>query len=421
MPQYRDWSPTTLSIACALGVVLVAQSDARAQTRPVAAAQSSLCQSDDDDDDDTSRAAPAWKRFAFEGACFEISGSFDAVYQKQRGSAGISSVLSTRQGTVSGANEIKTATANFRIESTRQTAPGELKTAFELKYEKASSDASGGNATLTEGSATWAGIKAGYMDSQMNFWNGDFQFSATAPKRTVGLAGYEFKLGEDWTFTLAYETGLPTTQTSKIKFVTVYPDDPVASARIYYEADDVSFQISGIVHELHIDGTSPRLAFLNRATQYKEFGWAATTGLTLPVRLGADGSEFSAQATYAVNASPYLGTNADLSSLASSIPVPVTTQGWSVVGSYHHVLSNHWESNVLASYLTLDISLPHASPSVRTRRYAANLIWKPVDDFKIGGEFGYVESEIETGGPLGLVKGVSGKAMAGYLFATLEF
>ena len=87
------------------------------------------------------------------------------------------------------------------------------------------------------------------------------------------------------------------------------------------------------------------------------------------------------QATYAVNASPYLGTAADLSSLASTIPVLVTTEGWSIVGSYHHVWSEHWESNVMASYLALDTSTRSASipPSARGAT-PANLIWKPVDD-----------------------------------------
>ncbi len=61
---------------------------------------------------------------------------------------------------------------------------------------------------MVEGIVTWAGLKGGYTDSQMNFWSGDFQFSATAPQRTVALAGYEFKLNDAWTFTLAYETGL---------------------------------------------------------------------------------------------------------------------------------------------------------------------------------------------------------------------
>ncbi len=128
------------------------------------------------------------------------------------------------------------------------------------------------------------------------------------------------------------------------------------------------------------------------------------------------------QATYAVNASPYLGTAADLSSLANTIPVLVTTQGWSIVGSYHHVWSKHWESNVMASYLALDLSAQRFHPTIRTRRYAGNVIWKPVDDnFKVGAELGYVEIDLDPGGPLGLLRGVSGKGVIGYLFATWSF
>jgi hypothetical protein len=129
----------------------------------------------------------------------------------------------------------------------------------------------------------------------------------------------------------------------------------------------------------------------------------------------------SLQASYAVNASPYLGTAADLSSLANTIPVLVTTEGWSIVGSYHHVWSEHWESNVMASYLALDLSLRHFQPSIRTRRYAGNLIWKPAEAFKVGAEVGYVESDIDPGGPLGLLRGASGKGLIGYLFATWSF
>ena len=183
----------------------------------------------------------------------------------------------------------------------------------------------------------------------------------------------------------------------------------------------MSFQLAGLIHEARINGTHPLLTFLGRPTQFKEIGWAGTVGLTSPLKWGKDGNALSMQATYAVNASPYLGTAADLSSLASTIPVPVTTQGWSIVGSYHHVWSEHWEMNVMASYLALDISTPRFHPSIRTRRYAANLIWKPVDDFKIGGEVGHVESEVDPGGPLGLLRGASGKGLAAYLFATWSF
>jgi|GEM_PF-4736042 len=37
-------------------------------------------------------------------------------------------------------------------------------------------------------------------------------------------------------------------------FVTVYPQDPVASAKLYYEKDDAEFQLSGMVRELQVDG-----------------------------------------------------------------------------------------------------------------------------------------------------------------------
>ncbi len=415
----NGWERLRIAGAAALAVVLWSGA-AAAQSTPKPPSWSDVCAADDDDDD-AAKPAPLWKRFAFEGACVELSGSIGATYQKQKAKAGIVSALTTRKGSVSGASEVKTTTMDFQIDTRRKTGIGDLETSFAVKYEKTSSDPGNGSATLTEGSLKWAGVRAGYTDSQMNFWDGDFQFSASAPQRTIGLAGYEFTLNDDWSLTLAYETGLPTTQASSVKFVTVYPDDPAASARLAYEADDVSFQLAGLVHQLRIDGTHPLLTFLGRAAEHRELGWAVTAGLTAPGKLGAKGSEFSVQATRAVNASPYLGTAADLSSLASTIPVPVSTEGWSVVGSYHLVWSEQWESNVMASYLALDIALPRAHPSVRTRRYAANLIWKPVEDFKFGAEFGYVESEIETGGPFGLIKGISGRALAGYLYATLEF
>jgi len=408
-----------LCCAGALLLAMLALDDALAQSIPKPGTSSDACSVVVDDDD--AKPVPGWKRFAWEEACVEISGELTAIYQKQKASASRIPLISSRQGIVTNASELSTFNPSIDINTARQTALGELKTTFSVEYNKTSTDGNNGLTTLSEATVSWAGIKGGYTDSQVNFWDGDFQFTATAPKRTVGLAGYEFKLGESWTFTLAYETGLPTTQVSSNKFITVFPDDPIGSARLYYDHDDVTFQLAGLIHEARINGSHPLLTFLGRPTEFKEIGWAATAGLTVPVKRGQDGNEFSMQATYAVNASPYLGTAADLSSLASMIPVPVTTEGWSIVGSYHHVWSEHWETNVMASYLALDISTPLFHPAVRTRRYAGNLIWKPVEDFKIGAELGYVESEIDPGGPFGLLKGVSGKGTIGYLFATWSF
>jgi hypothetical protein len=146
------------------------------------------------------------------------------------------------------------------------------------------------------------------------------------------------------------------------------------------------------------------------------------------------------QASYAMNAASYLGTSADISMLYSTLAVPVTTRGWSAVGSYHHVWSEHFESNVMASILDLDVSLPHRKPSVRVVRYAANLIWKRDDNFRIGAEIGYVAVDVARGAPglfagamgnwvAGMLGGgggganrhVSGHGLAGYLYAVRSF
>jgi hypothetical protein len=403
-----------LASALAPGIAL-------AQSLPRPGTASNACKLVIDDDDDDAKPVPAWKRFAWEEACVEISAELTLIYQKQKAGASAVSLISSRQGNVSNASELKTLNPTLDINTTRQTALGELKTTFSLDYTKTSTDGNNGLNTLSDATVSWAGIKAGYTDSQVNFWDGDFQFTATSPKRTVGLAGYEFKFGKDWTLTFAYETGLPTTQVPGSRFITWFPDDPVASGRLYYEADDVAFVLAGLIKEARISGNHPLLTFLGRSQEFSELGWVATVGTTLPVKWGDKGNEISVQATYAVNASPYLGTVADLSSLASTIAVPVTTEGWSVVGSYHHVWSERLEMNLFASYLALDIVTQRFNPTVRTQRYAANLIWKLVDDFKVGAEIGYVKSEIDFGGPFGLLKGVSGTGKIAYLFATWSF
>ena len=80
-----------------------------------------------------------------------------------------------------GQGDLTTFSASFRIDTTRKTGAGDLKIGFEVKYQKASGEGGNGSLMLIEGVASWAGWSAGYTDSLMNFWSGDFQFSATAP------------------------------------------------------------------------------------------------------------------------------------------------------------------------------------------------------------------------------------------------
>lgn len=401
------------------------------------AARDAVCESDDED----SKPKPAWKQFALAGACVELSGSASFIYQKVLDSKGDAiPVFSTQRGPVfrpgnpglglgflNSANQqvpsthLNTADFSVRFDTTRKTAAGDLTTGFEVKYEKTSDDTGNGTLTLTEGIVSWAGFKTGYTDSLMNFWNGDFQFSATAPQRTVAVASYDFKLTENLKLTLAAETGVPTTRSGADTFAPVSWDDPVAAARLYYETDDLTMQMAGMYHEIKVGGGNTFLARFGRTQQERLSGWATTFGLTKPTPKISEGSEFSMQATYAVNASSYLGTTGDLSAFAAVVPVPGETRGWSVVGSYHHVWSEHWKTNVMASHIALDITLSRLAPAANSTRYAANLIWKPVESLQIGGELGWVDFTLKSNGVFGFFPIESGSALVGYLFVTWTF
>jgi hypothetical protein len=379
----------------------------------------SVCDSDDDD----SGPKPAWKQFAIGKTCVELSGTVSLIYQKLMNTTGSRvPALSTRQGVVTGdANFVNTGDFNFRVDTTRKTSLGDFTTGIEVQYERISGD-SGNNAfTLIEGVVSWAGATVGYTDSLMDFWSGDFQFSATSPDRTIGLFSYEHKLSDTWKWAVSLETGVPTTQDDASAFMPIYPDDPVLATRLRYVTDELTLHGSGMIHELKGDGSQSPLVRRRHASAGGELGWAASFGLTQSLPKISKGSEFSMQATYAVNASAYLGTTADLSSLVSFAPVDAVSRGWSVVGSYHHVFSQHWEANIMASRLSLELTLPFMAPTIDTTRYAANLIWKPKDNLEIGGELGLLDATLQPNGTAGLLSGGSGSSLVGYLFLTWTF
>ena len=176
-----------------------------------------------------------------------------------------------------------------------------------------------------------------------------------------------------------------------------------------------------MVHRAEIRRRQRRLPRLvNRSGSVT--GWAVTAGATVALPFISDDDNVSMQATYAVNASPYLGTNSDLSQLASVIPFKVDTRGWSAVASYHRAWSDEWESNVFVSYLALDISLPGANPTVRTTRLAANVkvVASGLFQHRRGSRLSrYVK--IEPNGTAGIVSGASGEQLTGYLFAEFDF
>ena len=211
---------------------------------------------------------------------------------------------------------------------------------------------------------------------------------------------------------------MATSKVSSTEFAPIYTDDPVLAGRWFDETDPLTLDLAAMVHELKYGGTSlPRLV----SSSGSVMGWAVTAGATVAVPFIGDDDNVSMQATYAVNASPYLGTSSDLSTLAGVIPFQVDTRGWSAVASYHRAWSDQWESNFFVSRLALDIDLPSATPTLRTTRLAANVKWSPVDYFSIGAELGYLHGAIDPKGTSGILTGGSGEQLTGYLFSEFDF
>ena len=362
-----------------------------------------------------------WQRFKAGDTCVEFTNTLSSVYQHVMSTSG-SLPAPAHRGSASTTNpDVTTVTYSPNLVTTTPTAAGAFKTTVGLSVAYSSDD---GNivTTLSEGTAVLAGATVGYTDSVMNFWDGsDFQFSATAPSRTVGVVRYEHEVFENSKLGLSLESGVSTSKASSTDFAPIYTDDPVLAGRWLYETDPLTLDLAAMVHELKYGGSSGTLipALVNRSGSV--IGWAVTAGATVAVPFIGDDDNVSMQATYAVNASPYLGTSSDLSTLASVVPVQVDTRGWSAVASYHRAWSDQWESNFFVSRLALDISLPGAAPTLRTTRLAANVKWSPVDYFSIGAELGYLHGAIDPNGTAGIVSGGSGEQLTGYLFSEFDF
>ncbi len=396
-------------------VAILAAPAAAKSSKKKASGDGGACADSDDEPDFP------WQKFKVGDACIEFTNTLTGVYQNVMSSSG-SLPAPLSRGIASRNNpRVTTFTYEPSLDTTTPTGVGDFTTTLELSI-KYSSDNSSLVTTLSDATAALAGATVGYTDSVMNFWDGDdFQFSATAPSRTVGVARYEHEIFENSKLGLSLESGLPTSSTSSTQFAPIYTDDPVLAGRLLYETDPLTLDLAAMVHQLKYGGSSSTLIPALVKASGSVTGWAVTAGATVAVPFIGDDDNVSMQATYAVNSSPYLGTNTDLSTLASVIPFRVDTRGWSVVISYHRVWSDQWESNVFVSRLALDIGIPGASPAVRSTRLAANIKWSPVDYFSIGAEVGHVDAQVEPNGTLGILSGNSGRQLTGYIFAEFDF
>lgn len=356
--------------------------------------------------------------FAIAQTCAKITAGVSYSYQRASQSAGAPRFVN-RNGTISQNTDSQTATANAGLELTRQTSLGEFKSTIAGEWSKSTGDGTtNGSAYFTGWSVGLDGLTVGYTGTLMSFWEGSFLTSASSPGRSATSIVYEHGLDDRNSLAVGVESSLPTSPNVDTDIWSFDFSSPVFALRWRHEADALTTHVSGIVRRADFSN-SPLLPFLpNTATT--RTGWAASVGMTIPTPFIADGDAFSFQATYAVDASSYLGTTNDLVVYQSIVRSIGPTRGWSAVASYHHEWSEQFETNVFASFVTVKAELLAAGPRSETFRTAVNLFWKPVERLKIGVELGYVDMAIEPNGLAGYFSGNSGRSYIGTLSVSAE-
>jgi len=374
----------------------------------------------DKKDKESKDTTPAWKRFAVGQTCVEVSGTLSGSYENVLNTTG-RLPLPIRPGFASAkAPRVGTITFTPRFDTKTQTGLGELTTGLGMSVTY-TSNPSNTQYTIDDATVSLAGVTVGYTYSVIGFWDGDFQFSANAPSRTVGVARYERTIGKLGKFTLSLETGVPTVPPASNLVMAIYPDDPVLAGRWNRDFGFATVDLAGMFHQQNFDPSNPRVPRLPGQPSHA-FGWALNLGANIPIKGFGKDDVVSLQATAAENASGYLGTAVDFSTMASFLPAAIENKGWSAVASLHHGWSERWASNAFVSWLDLNFYLPAAKPSIRTARFGANLIWKVTKDFRVGAEVGFVDLSVHKNGTVSFFSdGFGGHQWTSFLFAEYSF
>ena len=370
---------------------------------------------DDKDDDDDDEGV----RFDLAGACAKLTGGVSYTYQKAQKTAAGLPVFVNKNGTVSAGSMSQSVSANIGLETSRQTRLGEFRTKVSADWSKATDDGtSSGAASISGWSVGFEGLTVGYTGTLMSFWGGDFLSTASSPGRTANTIVYEHKLDGRNKIAAGLESNLSTTPQANTGLTRFDFSDPVYTMRWLYESDAFTLHMSGLLRRADYSASPLRPQFADTAAV--RTGWAGSVGLKVPAKFIADDDEFSFQATYASDASSYLGTSTDLVIYQHTVRSVSPTVGWSAVGSFHHVWSEQFESNIFASFVTVKADLLLAKPEAQTFRSGINLFWKPVDHLKFGIEFGMIDGKVAPNGVRGIFDGGSGRAYIGYLSVSAE-
>ncbi len=370
-------------------------------------------------DADDPQRDEAGVRFDLAGACAELTAGVSYTYQHAKKSVSGLPVIVNRNGTVSDGSSSNSVSAHAGLETARETALGEFKTTVSVNWSKATGD---GTTNGTFGVSGWSvglgGLTVGYTGTLMSFWESEFLSTANAPGRSANTIVYEYAINDENTVAAGLESNLPTTPQSVSGLKNFEFSEPVYTLRWRYETDALRLHLSGQARRADFSASPLLPLFADTATV--RAGWAASIGFSAPTLFTGEFDEIRFQASYAVDASTYLGISTDLTTYQHTVRSRGPTTGWSAVGSFRHVWSEAFESNVFASYLTLRADLLLAQPEAKTLRTGVNLYWKPRDKVKLGVEIGTVDITLEPNGVLGFFNGASGRAVIGYLSMAVE-
>lgn len=357
--------------------------------------------SDDEEDEDGDADAPE-RGLILPGSatCLSITGTVSAGLQRD-------SFRASPGGPPPPENATSfPISAAFRIATSHELASGlRIGTAFGFTLYgpvDGSSEPTIDEATILVGPWTF-----GLDSSRFSFWTGDeFIFSTRVPSRTVGLIALELPLTESWTAMLALEDPAlgNTSSSAPIGSGRRMPD---AIGRLVYEAG--GWTVHGALALREIPGTPSRV------------GRAGIIGATYESEAFGHGWSLTGQIAGAIDGAPYLGSQLDARIVNRVLVASDATRGFSAVVSGRFEWTDRLASNLYLSRYWLEVPLANRfRGEIRIDRFAANLVWTPVEGFKLGIENSVAWANIALSGRE-IAAGLAGRQISTQLFIERSF
>jgi hypothetical protein len=357
---------------------------------------------DDDDDDGDDDDDPPERGLILPGSqtCLSITGTVSAGLQRD-------SFKVSQNGPPAPPDATSTQiSAAFRIATSHELASGlRVGSAFGFTLQNVTGGTS--DPTIDEATILIGPWTFGLDTSRFSFWTGDeFIFSTRVPSRTVGLIALELPLTESWTVTAALEDPALGNASTTVPVATGgrFPD---AVGRIVYESG--GWTVHGALALREIPGTRRR------------FGRAGIIGATYEAKLLGATSSLTAQVAGGIDGAPYIGSQLDARTVNRVLLGEDANRGFSALVSARREWTDALASNAYLSRYWLEVPLAgQVKGEIRIDRFAANLVWTPVDGFKAGIESSVAWAKIALTGRE-IAAGLAGRQISTQLFLERSF